>query len=66
MDSGDGTMGKYFDKKSGVIWAILTLLLFFYIFGAILGELIVAFTVVIAIGLVIWIATIIKKMVSRR
>jgi len=66
MDSGDGIMGKYFDKKSGVIWAILTLLLFFYIFGAILGELIVAFTVVIAIGLVIWIATIIKKMVSRR
>jgi ABC-type polysaccharide/polyol phosphate export permease len=64
MDSGDETMERYFQKKSGVIWAILTLLLFFYIFGAILGELIAAFIVVIAIGIIIWIATINRKQVS--
>lgn len=64
MDSGDETMERYFQKKSGVIWAILTLLLFFYIFGTILGELIAAFIVVIAIGIIIWIATINRKQVS--
>jgi ABC-type polysaccharide/polyol phosphate export permease len=63
MDSGDETMERYFEKKSGVIWLILTLLLFFYIFGAILGELIAAFIVVIAIGIIIWVATISRKQV---
>ena len=66
MDSGDETMERYFEKKRGVIWLILTLLLFFYIFGAILGELVVAFILVIAIGVIIWVATIIRKRVSSR
>lgn len=66
MDSGDETMARYFEKKSGVIWLILTLLLFFYIFGAILGELVAAFIAVIAIGAIIWVATIIKNRVSSR
>jgi ABC-type polysaccharide/polyol phosphate export permease len=64
MDSGDETMGRYFQKKRGVIWLILTLLLFFYIFGSILGELIAAFIAVIAIGVIIWVATISRKRVS--
>jgi ABC-type polysaccharide/polyol phosphate export permease len=66
MDSGDETMGRYFEKKSGAIWLILTLLLFFYIFGAILEELIAAFIVVIVIGVIIWVAPIIRKRVSSR
>ena len=66
MDSGDETMARYFEKKSGVIWLILTLLLFLYIFGAILGELVGAFIVVIAIGVIIWVATISRKRVSSR
>ena len=66
MDSGDETMARYFEKKSGVIWIILTLLLFLYIFGAILGELVAAFIVVIAIGAIIWVATISRKRVSSR
>ena len=66
MDSGDETMERYFEKKSGVIWVILTLLLFFYIFGAILGELFAAFIVVIAIGVIIWVATISRKQVSSK
>jgi len=66
MDSGDETMDRYFEKKSGVIWLILTLLLFFYIFGTILGELVAAFIAVIAIGVIIWVATIIRKRVSSR
>jgi ABC-type polysaccharide/polyol phosphate export permease len=65
MDSGDETM-RYFEKKSGVIWLILTLLLFFYIFGTILGELVAAFIAVIAIGVIIWVATIRRKRVSSR
>ena len=59
-------MDRYFEKKSGVIWVILTLLLFFHIFGTILGELVASFIAVIAIGVIIWIATIIKKRVSSR
>lgn len=66
MDSGEETMGNYFDKKTGVMWAILTLLLFFYIFGPILGELTAAFIAVIAIGVIIWIATISRKRISSR
>ncbi len=66
MDSGDDVMGRYLEKKSGIIWVILTLLLFFDIFGAILGELVLAFTIVVVIGLVIWIATIIRKQAANR
>jgi len=66
MDSGDETMERYFEKKRGVIWLILTLLLFFYIFGAILEELIAAFIVVIVIGVIIWVAPIIRKRASSR
>jgi len=50
-------MGRYFEKKSGVVWLILTLLLFYYIFGAILKQLLEAFLIVIAIGIIIWAAT---------
>lgn len=66
MDSGDAIMGRYIEKKSGVIWIILTLLLFFDIFGAILGELLVAFAIVVVIGVAIWVATIIRRQLSNR
>lgn len=54
-------MGRYLEKKSGIIWVILTLLLFIHIFGPIIGELVAAFIVVIAIGVIIWFAPLIVK-----
>lgn len=54
-------MGRYLEKKSGIIWVILTLLLFIHIFGPIIGELVTAFIVVIAIGVIIWFAPLIVK-----
>ena len=66
MDLGDEIMGKYFKKKSGVIWAILTILLLFYIFWFILKELFLTFILVIVIGVIIWGVAIIGKRVSSK
>lgn len=80
MDLGDESMGKYFEKKRGYIWAILTILLFLFIFGGLepfltpnssswnftIVRLSLAFILVIVIGIIVWSAGIIGKRVSRK
>ena len=61
MDSGDTIMNSYFEKKTGIIWLIATILLFYYIFAPIIRELVAAFLAAIAIGISIWAASITRK-----
>ena len=80
MDLGDEAMGKYFEKKRGYIWAILSILLFLFIFGGLepfiqsslpswdftIVRLSLAFGLVIVIGIIVWSAAIIRKRVSSK
>lgn len=80
MDLGDEAMGKYFEKKRGYIWAILTILLFLFIFGGLepfinnnlsswnftIVRLSLAFILVIVIGIIIWSIEILRKRVSSK
>lgn len=54
-------MWKYFEKKRGIIWAIVTVIVFFYIFWFILKELLLTFALVVALGIIVWGITAIRK-----
>ena len=78
MGLGDECMGKYFEKKRGYIWAILTILLFLFIFGGvepfitnnvsswdfIIVRLSLAFIIVMVVGIIIWSIELFRKRVS--
>jgi hypothetical protein len=73
-------LSDYFEKKRGILWAVLTIILFLFAFGGFdllfklkIGELmrvpitqltflmlIIAFVIVLVVGLIIWVFSVLK------